>query len=101
MRRKPRLRLTVAGAMLLAAIAAIILNQFRPTNRDEAVRIATEYVRREEPGFRPDDCTIRAEELGSEGDWSVIFGRDGVIWYWVRVKKNGEANRWEVEQGTR
>jgi hypothetical protein len=97
--RRPRLSLAVVIA--LVACLAVLLNQLRPVGRSEAIRIATNYVRTNRPDLSLDGFKIEAEVLGLHDDWAVSFSKGEVVEEIIRVKKNGECNRWEVEQNIR
>jgi hypothetical protein len=70
--------------MILIAVMALLLvpvkfvyDVFRPTSQDLLLRYANEHMALWEPGFRPDDYSVRARWMPSSalwgGHWEIHF----------------------------
>ena len=90
LRRSRRVtQFSVIGLMTLVAIVALILNEIRPVGRAEAIQVARELIRKRQPDFPIDECSIDAFyntslRWGPDGRgrftqrpncWAVTFGR--------------------------
>jgi hypothetical protein len=71
MRLRPRI--SIAGLLVVVAVAAVVFSLMRPPDPAEAVRQATECAQQVVPGFRPEGQQVHARYYRGARCWIVSF----------------------------
>lgn len=92
--------------MVVVALAALLVNEFRPVGREEAVRVAKDHLRARHPEFPVDRCLVdawfgntskevRGRWIDKADCWTVTFSRTPEMAdFDVTVKSRRDVEIW-------